>query len=108
MAFDSKGSGSSRIGGVETGENIKVEALDKVLTEKKVTFVKMDIEGAEQEALYGMKDIIKKQKQSPPPYSSSQYYIVQHLIFLIHSHGFPTPDILLYQLQNSNIFQNLK
>lgn len=62
LVFDSKGSGSSRIGGVETGENIKVEALDKVLTEKKVTFVKMDIEGAEQEALYGMKDIIKKQK----------------------------------------------
>ncbi len=51
----------SRITQDETGSCIHAVALDEVLDEK-VTFVKMDIEGAELEALMGASRIIKRDK----------------------------------------------
>ncbi|BAK81212.1 FkbM family methyltransferase [Candidatus Arthromitus sp. SFB-rat-Yit] len=47
-----------------SGQRIKVVALDKDLPEP-VTFLKMDIEGAEYDTLLGCKNIISR--QSPPP-----------------------------------------
>lgn len=44
-------------------ENIKVVALDEIMKDSKVGFIKMDIEGSEEKALEGSKNII--QKQSP-------------------------------------------
>lgn len=45
------------------GENeINVAALDDILGENKVTFIKMDIEGSEFQALKGAKKLIKKNK----------------------------------------------
>lgn len=40
----------------------EITSLDKILSSEKVTFIKMDIEGAEMEALQGAKNIIKKYK----------------------------------------------
>lgn len=53
--------GGSRISKQGTSV-VKTVALDKFLSDKKIDIIKMDIEGAELEALKGAKDIIKKQK----------------------------------------------
>ncbi|KLU63622.1 hypothetical protein DEAC_c44790 [Desulfosporosinus acididurans] len=57
---------NSNGGGSQINENglqtIEVLALDSVLCEKEVTFIKMDIEGAEKEALLGAKEIITSQR----------------------------------------------
>lgn len=55
------GSGCPHIdsGGEQT---IKLESLDEFLQSNKVTFIKMDIEGAELKALIGAKKTIKKYK----------------------------------------------
>ncbi len=42
-------------------DKIDVAALDEVLYDKQVTFIKMDIEGAEYEALLGAKQLISRQ-----------------------------------------------
>ena len=49
----------------------KVVALDKILTGKKVTFITMDIEGEELNALEGAKGIIMEQK---PTLAISAYH----------------------------------
>jgi len=63
----SLGAGTARIvnNEVSTQEGfvqIKTISLDEFLDGAKVTFIKMDIEGAELEALYGARDIIAKYK----------------------------------------------
>lgn len=50
----------SRIVPWETPDKIETTSIDKVLNGNKVTFIKMDIEGAELEALKGAKESIKK------------------------------------------------
>lgn len=57
LKFDFAGS-ASRISDIGETE-IKVESLDK-LDVKDITFIKMDIEGAEEEAILGAKETIKK------------------------------------------------
>lgn len=58
LFFDSNDGSASRIS--DTGsENIEVDSLDNVVDEK-VTFIKLDLEGAEMQALRGMKDHILK------------------------------------------------
>ena len=42
--------------------NAIADKLDSILSDKKITFIKMDIEGAELKALMGAKQIIKEQK----------------------------------------------
>ena len=58
---------SAGLGGASNINNdgeisIKVDKLDNVLKDQKVTFIKMDIEGSELEALQGAENIIRKQK----------------------------------------------
>jgi len=61
VAFKAGLEGSSTIS--DNGESkIKTVRLDEVLKDKEVTFIKMDIEGAELKALQGAKEIIKNQK----------------------------------------------
>lgn len=63
MYFDVKTgvSGASKL--AESGkEHVKVTTLDDTLRDKKVTFIKMDIEGAELSALRGGKKTILEQK----------------------------------------------
>lgn len=55
-----------RLGGkcIDKGEEveIQVEALDNLFYDIPITFIKMDIEGAEKESLFGAKKIIQKYK----------------------------------------------
>lgn len=62
MRFDSNRGGSSKIGeeGIDTVQVIKFDDLE--LPENKITFIKMDIEGSELNALKGMQETIKKNK----------------------------------------------
>lgn len=58
-SFDSHGNSASCIS--ETGKDtISLVRLDDVVGEYKPTYIKLDIEGAEEDALYGMKDTITK------------------------------------------------
>lgn len=62
LSFDMEGSkGLSSISEQGT-QKIQVEPLDSLLENEKVTFIKMDIEGAELNALKGAKEIIRTQK----------------------------------------------
>ncbi|MBP2630524.1 MAG: hypothetical protein H6Q70_1152 [Firmicutes bacterium] len=71
----SKNLSSSKID--ESGENsIKVDTLDHILQDKKVTFLKMDIEGAEMKALEGTKKIIIQNK---PKLAICIYHLPEHL-----------------------------
>lgn len=65
VSFESDGKESSRIISQydrETGNTIETISLDKFLQGERVTFIKMDIEGAELDALKGVTKIIKAQK----------------------------------------------
>ena len=65
-AGDAAGSSFVILPGERTGENVPVVSLDRYFSNKAVedwpTFVKMDIEGAEKEALLGSAEIIKRNK----------------------------------------------
>jgi len=61
LRFSARGDSSSHI--AESGEiEIPVKALDDMILEERPTFIKMDIEGAETEALRGSRKIIEKYK----------------------------------------------
>ncbi|GAB7140205.1 hypothetical protein RsTz2092_01530 [Deferribacterales bacterium RsTz2092] len=61
LRFDSRGSMSSRVD--DNGNSkINVMSLDEMLAGEPVTFIKLDIEGAELESLYGMETTIKRYK----------------------------------------------
>lgn len=59
LHFAERGSGSSCITEKETGVSIDTVSLDQCVSDK-VTFIKMDIEGAELEALKGNRKIIQR------------------------------------------------
>ena len=61
LNFDNKGNGSSRVTQQQTACSVKAVALDNCVSDE-VTFIKMDIEGVELEALKGSKETIKKYK----------------------------------------------
>lgn len=46
----------------DNGYEVEAVALDKALKDKKLTYIKADVEGAEKEALEGMSIILKEQK----------------------------------------------
>lgn len=61
----------------DTGEyNVELNALDNILKNEKVTFIKMDIEGAEVDALEGSKNIITK---NHPKLAVSTYHKLEHM-----------------------------
>jgi len=61
LRFSSIGSGASALS--DTGEDrVDVTTIDTVFENRDVSFIKMDIEGAEYEALIGAEKTIKKQK----------------------------------------------
>jgi len=59
LLFNKKGALDSRIT-EEGSESISVVALDDYLADKQIDFIKMDVEGAEMEALIGAKRIIER------------------------------------------------
>lgn len=61
LSFHATGSSDSQID--EEGETrITTGMLDEIAGDRKITFIKMDIEGAEKEALMGARNIIRNQK----------------------------------------------
>ncbi|QNU66874.1 FkbM family methyltransferase [Ruminiclostridium herbifermentans] len=59
IGFNSNGNSASSI--CETGKDIiSLIKLDEVVGDNKPTYIKLDIEGAEEEALYGMRDTISR------------------------------------------------
>lgn len=66
VSFIANGCEDARMGeaveGTQSGDTVKAIQLDDVLGNEKITFIKMDIEGEEYNALIGAKNIIAKQK----------------------------------------------
>lgn len=60
LCFDADGSSASKVSDNGDGVQIEVVALDNIKFEETPTFIKMDIEGAEKEALLGAKDMISE------------------------------------------------
>ena len=74
VAMVSDKEGSHAIGQGE--KTAKLVALDDVLKGEKVTFIKMDVEGAEMKALYGAKNILKEHQ---PKLAISVYHKLSDL-----------------------------
>ena len=60
LVFSSKAGRQSTIS--DKGEEIKTVSIDDICREKRITYVKMDVEGAEYEALSGAVNTLKTQK----------------------------------------------
>lgn len=80
---------------------ISVTSLDKILNDKQVTFIKMDIEGMELEALKGASKIIKEQR---PKMAISIYHKDEDLITIPTFIKSLVPEYKLY-LRHYNIYQ---
>lgn len=111
LHFDDCGTGSSCISGSGSSV-INVVAIDKIVTDVKVAFVKMDIEGSELQALVGMQNIIRRDM---PVLAISAYHKQDDLITLpsyIHQfeseaeyyqlylrhHGCTTSELVVYAI----------
>ena len=76
LSFSNRGSGISKI--EENGNfQIEIDAIDNMISNKEVSFIKMDIEGAELEALKGAKSVITKKC---PQLAISVYHKPEDLI----------------------------
>ena len=61
LGFDQHGGSVSKID-EELLDKVEVESIDHICFEEKVTFIKMDIEGSEKEALEGAVNVIKRDR----------------------------------------------
>ena len=76
LGFDSKGNGASTES--EKSDNtIQITTIDKTLASERPTFIKMDIEGSELEALRGAEETIKKYK---PKLAISVYHKMEDIV----------------------------
>ncbi|WP_051685584.1 FkbM family methyltransferase [Clostridium sp. KNHs205] len=92
LFFKAVGAGTSRID-VEGNEKIEVRRIDSLLIDQPISFIKMDIEGAEQEALKGAEQVIKKYK---PKLAISVYHKPEDFLTIpkiIHDY---VPEYKLY------------
>ena len=110
--FDSDGNHSTS-GKIENSKGTLIQAvsLDSVLSDKKVTFIKMDIEGAELPALKGAKHIIETQR---PKLAICIYHSVEELYeiplylmetccdykFYVRHYSFYNGESVLYAIPN--------
>ena len=98
LYFKESGNAASRISKEETGTSIKTVALDYCISGP-VTFIKMDIEGAELEALKGSREIIKKYR---PRLAISAYHKKEDLVELPSYIKELNPEYKLYIRHYSN------
>lgn len=98
LYFERMGNAGSRIVKEKTETSIKTVALDNCVSGP-VTFIKMDIEGAELEALKGSREIIKKYR---PRLAISAYHKKEDLVELPLYIKELVPDYKLYIRHYSN------
>lgn len=98
LYFTETGNAASRISEEETGASIQTAALDHCISDP-VTFIKMDIEGAELEALKGSREIIKKYR---PRLAISAYHKKEDLVELPSYIKELVPEYKLYIRHYSN------
>lgn len=92
LVFDQKAAEDSHIS--ESGQDvIEVTSLDREIQNEKITFIKMDIEGAEKEAMIGCEQVIK---QNHPKLAISVYHRLED-IFVI-------PEIILNYYQGYRLY----
>lgn len=97
LRFSNAGSGTSRV--EEEGILVNADSIDNQMKGKKVTFIKMDIEGAEIEALKGAEKIIKKQK---PKLAICIYHEYSHLYQIPLMIKEMVPEYKIYIRQHSD------
>ncbi|NDO51187.1 FkbM family methyltransferase [Lachnospiraceae bacterium MD335] len=98
LYFAETGNAASRISTEQTGTSIKAVALDNCISDL-VTFIKMDIEGAELEALKGSKEILKSYR---PKLAISLYHKKEDLVELPAYIKELVPEYKLYVRHYSN------
>ena len=98
LHFTETGNAASRISAEQTGTSIKTVALDNCISGP-VTFIKMDIEGAELEALKGSKEILKRYK---PRLAISLYHKKEDLVEIPTYLKELVPEYKLYIRHYSN------
>lgn len=77
LGFAGDYSKTSRLAADDGNEIVELDTIDNVLNGRKATFIKMDIEGAEYQALLGAKETIRKYR---PRMALSIYYKPQDII----------------------------
>jgi FkbM family methyltransferase len=113
VAFDEGGDEASRVS-ADGGASVTAVALDDVLVGWAPTFIKMDIEGSEIEALHGARQVIA---ESRPSLAVCVYHRPDHLWriplllsswdeldgyqYYLRAHGFNGFDIVLYASPDS-------
>jgi len=75
ICFDEKGTTNSRVD-MTSSNTVQAVTIDETLEGEKITFIKMDIEGAEMEALEGARQIIKECK---PKLGISVYHKIEDI-----------------------------
>ena len=100
LSFAAKANGMSAIG--EGDATIETTALDEVFSDRRITFIKMDIEGAEYEALRGSEKTIRAQR---PKLAISIYHKPEDIVELPKLILEFQPDYHLY-LRHYCIFDN--
>ncbi len=98
LYFEENGNAASRITKEKTGTSIKTAALDHCIAGP-VTFIKMDIEGAELEALKGSREIIQRYR---PRLAISAYHKKEDLVELPLYIKELVPEYKLYIRHYSN------
>jgi hypothetical protein len=79
--------------GIKEETSVKVKAIDNLANLKKTTFIKMDIEGAEIEALKGAKNTILKDK---PRLAISIYHSDEDMLRIAEWIHATVPEYKLY------------
>ena len=92
LCFKAVGGGTSKVDSEGNGK-IEVRSIDSLLVDQPISFIKMDIEGAEQEALKGAEQVIMKYK---PKLAISVYHKPEDFLSIpkiIHDY---VPEYKLY------------
>ena len=98
LTFSNDGTGTSSITD-GTGFRVNADSLDNQHCNEKITFIKMDIEGAEIEALKGAKSIIESQK---PKLAICIYHEYEHLYRIPLMLKEMVPDYRIYIRHHSD------
>jgi FkbM family methyltransferase len=104
LTFSFGEGGQSRIS-ESGGVTINVTSLDDFFTDKKApTFIKMDIEGAEMDALIGAKGIIEKNR---PTLAICAYHTKTHIYEIPYWIKSNFPDYEIYMRQHDMIYETV-